>query len=80
MDDRDEGHPRPCKVDDDTRATLRLAATEAENAMLHLIGVGNEDELIPADEIATLRRVTSALEDCCTRLYAMSVRGADEPQ
>jgi hypothetical protein len=79
MDERDQGHPRPGEVDDDTRATLRLAATEVETAMLRIVGICNE-VLIPADEIATLRRVNRSLEDCSTRLYAMSVRGRHDPE
>jgi hypothetical protein len=73
----DEGPAEPRSAGDDARATLRLAATEAENAMLRLVGVSNEDELIPADERETLRQITRALEDCSIRLYAMSVRGTD---
>lgn len=68
-------HPKPCKVDDDTRATFRLAALEAENAMLRLTGLINEDELVPEDEIANLHQLSSALEQCSVRLYAMSERG-----
>jgi hypothetical protein len=80
MDGGDTEHPRPGEVDDATRATLRLAATEAENAMLHLVGICNQDELIPADELATLRQINRALEDCSARLYAMSVRGSQQPE
>jgi hypothetical protein len=80
MDEGDQGHPLPSEVDEDTRAILRLAATEAENAMLHVVGICNEDRLIPADEIANLQRINRSLEDCCTRLYAMSVRGTHEQE
>jgi hypothetical protein len=79
MNGRDREHPGPGEVDDATRATLRLAATEAENAMLRLVGICNENELIPADELATLRQINRALEDCSARLYAMSVRGTQKP-
>jgi hypothetical protein len=80
MDEGDTDHPGPDKVDDATRAVLRLAATEAENAMLRLVGICNENELIPADELATLHEINRALEDCSARLYAMSVRGTREPE
>jgi hypothetical protein len=78
MDEGDIEHPRPFQVDDATRATLRLAATEAEDAMLRLVGICDQNELIPADELETLRRINRTLEDCSARLYAMSVRGAHE--
>jgi hypothetical protein len=80
MDEGDTEHPRPAKVDDATRETLRLAATEAENAMLRLVGICNEDELMPADELATLHQINRSLEDCSARLYAMSVRGTNKPE
>jgi hypothetical protein len=80
MDGGDTEHPRPGMVDDATRATLRLAASEAENAMLRLVGICNESELVPADELETLRKVNRALADACTRLYAMSARGSHEPE
>jgi hypothetical protein len=61
----------------DTRETLRLASTEAEQAMLLLVGICRP-ELFPADEWNTLRRVNRELEDVSTTLYAMAVRGTKE--
>lgn len=61
----------------ETRGTLRLASSEAETAMLRLVGVCRP-ELFPADEFETLRRINRELEDASTRLYAMAVRGTKE--
>ena len=64
--------------DKDTRETLKLAAQGAEEAMLRLVSICELPELIPADELETLHRINRELEDCCTRLYAMAVRGTKE--
>jgi hypothetical protein len=61
----------------ETRGTLRLASSEAETAMLRLVGICRR-ELFPADEFETLRRINRELEDTATRLYAMAVRGTKE--
>jgi hypothetical protein len=62
----------------DTRETLQVAAQEAEQAMMRLVSICELPELIPADEVETLHRINHELEDCCTRLYAMAVRGTKE--
>jgi|HubBroStandDraft_4_1064222.scaffolds.fasta_scaffold985255_2 hypothetical protein len=61
----------------ETRGTLRLASSEAETAMLRLVGICRP-ELFPADEFETLRHINRELEDATTRLYAMAVRGTKE--
>ncbi len=61
----------------DTKATLRLASQEAEQAMLRLVGICRP-ELFPADEFETLHRINRELEDVSTVLYAMAVRGTRE--
>jgi hypothetical protein len=61
----------------ETRGTLRLASSEAETAMLRLVGICRPG-LFPADEFETLRRINRELEDTATRLYAMAVRGTKE--